>query len=265
MDLWNGQSILYNSTLSIYINFGIRIVQIQVTYQLLLCKNLLAWDARAMDLAFVLLIKYAFSARRLCCLAFFALLGANLASLSRNASLNLSAMGSSGLSSGEGGSMDLLAAPETAHVLGSISSTIEWSRATLADASAGTCSPRKPMGDGTGLTMIRGHSVAKLIFESSSILGYKTEGMESNAQGGNKIIFVHNKIIFIRTILVRIQSWRTLLDSLIWWNKIPQRAFHRPTYFTKVQHRKTLGSLTKTFIQVDKGKKDNQGAIDYTV
>lgn len=127
------------------------------------------------DLALELFIRYSLSARRLCCLAFFALFGASLASLSKNASLNRSAMDSSGVSSqavgaGAGG---LLVAPETAQVLGSMPSIMKWSKALLANASLGTCNPRKPRGKGCGLTTIRGHSTANDSFESSSIFGWR--------------------------------------------------------------------------------------------
>ena len=121
-----------------------------------------------------LLISHSLSALRLCCLAFFALLGANRASLSKKASLNFSAMGISGaLSVDADGTGALRAAPETAHVLGSMSSTTEWSSEMEAIASVGTCTPRKPMGDAFGLTIIRGHSVASIVPELSSILGCK--------------------------------------------------------------------------------------------
>lgn len=79
-----------------------------------------------MDFALELLIKYSLSARRLCCLAFFARLGANLASLSTNASLKRSAIGNSDVSLETVSSRALfLAAPETAQVLGSMPSMKE--------------------------------------------------------------------------------------------------------------------------------------------
>lgn len=138
------------------------------------CKNLLAWEARATDFASSLLINHSRHARRLCCLALLALLRANRASLSRKASLNLSAMCSSGeLFESDGTKAGLLGATDTAHAWGSMSSMIEWSSVTEANASSGTCTLRMPIGDGCGLTIMRGHSVDKHNIESSSILGCK--------------------------------------------------------------------------------------------
>lgn len=140
-------------------------------------RNLVACDASATDFASMLCIKCCFSALLLFCLAFFALFGASLVSLDNTASLNLSARGNSCISFEEWVAIFLSAkveeGTELAHVLGSMSCTIDWSRGISGNASIGTlCRPWKPIGDGFGLTMIRGHSVDKIDFESSSNFGW---------------------------------------------------------------------------------------------
>lgn len=95
-------------------------------------------------------------------------------SLSTKASLNFSAIDSSVVPERDGDT-GLGTNPHTAHVVGLISLTIGSSSAISAYAAMGTSVPRKPKGDGLGLTMMRGHSVAKTSSESLSIFGCKTE------------------------------------------------------------------------------------------
>lgn len=142
-------------------------------YHLRSYKDLLACEASAIDFASVFIITHSLSARRWCCLAFFARLGANLESLSTNASLNLSALGNSDAS--DEVATAIFGHLQAAHVPGSISFTMGSSSAAPGNASRGMSTPRKPNGDGFGLTTIRGHSVANMSFEWSSIVGCKRE------------------------------------------------------------------------------------------
>ncbi|ERN20084.1 hypothetical protein AMTR_s00198p00042030 [Amborella trichopoda] len=66
-------------------------------------------------------------------------------------------------------------AAATAHALGSTSMTTGSSRTTFGRASLGTCIPRNPNCDGTGLTRIRGQSVFSMSNESSSIFACKNQ------------------------------------------------------------------------------------------
>lgn len=92
--------------------------------QLLLCRDLLALDARANALASVFIIIHCLSARRWCCRAFFARFGAKRVSLSTNASLNFSATDNSvGLK--REAALGFGVNPHIAHVFGSISLTTE--------------------------------------------------------------------------------------------------------------------------------------------
>lgn len=103
-------------------------------------KDLLASEASATAFALLFIVTHSFSARRWCCLAFFARFGASLVSLSRNASLNFSAMGkSSDLETDDGDALGTNL--ETAQVLGSISSTMGSSNETSSLASLGISSP----------------------------------------------------------------------------------------------------------------------------
>lgn len=139
--------------------------------QLRLCKDRLACDARATALAFVLIVTNSLSARRWCCLAFFARFGANRVSLSTNASLNFSAMLTSEVFGKDGVLILAGVNPETSHVFGSISLTKGSSSVILDSASLGTLIPLKPKGEALGFTMMRGHSEDKVSNESSSIFG----------------------------------------------------------------------------------------------
>ncbi|RWR86253.1 hypothetical protein CKAN_01514200 [Cinnamomum micranthum f. kanehirae] len=102
-------------------------------YHLRLYKDLLACEASAIDFASVFIITHSLSARRWCCLAFFALLGANLESLSTNASLNLSALGNSDAS--DEVATAIFGHLRAAHVPGAISFTTGSSSATPGNAS----------------------------------------------------------------------------------------------------------------------------------
>lgn len=103
-------------------------------------RDLLASEASASAFALLFIITHCFSARRWCCLAFFARFGASLVSLSRNASLNFSATGKSSVLETDDG--DLLGTnPVTAQVLGSISSTMGSSNDTSSLASLGISIP----------------------------------------------------------------------------------------------------------------------------
>lgn len=141
-------------------------------HKFFVCKDLLAFEASANAFALVSVITHSLSARRWCCLAFFALFGAKRVSLSRNASLNFSAMDNS-LGLETDGSVVLDINPETAQVFGSISLTIGSSNTTCSIASRGTSEPLKPKGDGFGFIIMRGHSTDKLSNESLSIFGCK--------------------------------------------------------------------------------------------
>lgn len=111
------------------------------------------------------------SARLLCCRAFFALFGANRASRSSKANLNLSAIGNSKVLEGAW-ILSLEATLHTAHVFGSISSKTESSNIVLGNASRGICIPRRLRREGVGLIEMRGHS-ATTCLELSSIFGWK--------------------------------------------------------------------------------------------
>lgn len=119
----------------------------------------------------MLVVTHSRSARLCRCLAFLARFGANLASLSTNASLNLSAIGNS-IELKMGGVV-LSLDPGTAQVFGSMSSTTKSSNVTPGNACLGISIPLWPKSDGFGFTKIRGHSVDKLSSESSSIFGCK--------------------------------------------------------------------------------------------
>lgn len=115
------------------------------------------------------------SARLWCCLAFLALLDANLSSLSTNASRNFSAMGMLEIGSGRDDVMvlglDFMSLE--AQVLGSMSSIEISSNTILGNAALGISSPPRILKgeDGCGLSIIRGLSLASLCCEFSSIFG----------------------------------------------------------------------------------------------
>lgn len=137
-----------------------------------LLRDLLAFEARTIALALEFVIIQSLSARRWCCLAFLARLGAKRVSLSTKANLNFSAMDNSlGLKRDEG--MTLGVNRDTAHVVGSISLTKRSSNVVSGNASWGTSNPLNLKGDGLGFTTIRGHSVDNISNESLSIFGCK--------------------------------------------------------------------------------------------
>lgn len=138
----------------------------------LLLRDLVAFEARAIAFALVLVSIHSLSARRWCCLAFFARFGANRVSLSTKASLNFSAIDNS-LGLKRDVDMPIDANRGTAHALGSISLTNGSSNVISGNASLGTSNPLNPKGDGLGFTMIRGHSVDIISIESLSIFGCK--------------------------------------------------------------------------------------------
>lgn len=117
-----------------------RFIEVHIYFQFRMLRDLLASEASASAFALLFIITHSFSARRWCCLAFFARFGASRLSLSRNASLNFSATGNSSVL--ETDDADVLGTnPDTAQVLGSISSTKGSSNDTSSLAPLGTSTP----------------------------------------------------------------------------------------------------------------------------